>query len=82
MSIANLPRVALPASRERLMWAKIMELVDHVNDLEAKLLSAEEQMEAEDIKEADAALKRDKFVSIDEVEKNLEDKLNNFDNSQ
>lgn len=78
--IENLPEIALPVNRERLMYAKILELVDHINDLEKKLLSAEERMEADDIKEADKALKRDKFVSIDEVEKNLEEKINNLEN--
>ena len=67
---------------ESAVIAKINELVAHINDLEEKFAAAEEQMEVEDIKEADAALKRDKFISIDEVEKKLEDKLNNFDNPQ
>ena len=62
--IEKLPEVALPASRERLMWTKINEIVQHINDLEEKLLSAEERMEAEDIKEANKALKRGKFVNF------------------
>ena len=54
-----------------IMWAKMQELVDHINDLEKKLLAGEERMGAEDIKEADAAPKRNKFVSIDDIEREL-----------
>jgi hypothetical protein len=68
------------STNKHAMRDKINELVDHINTLEEKLLSAEERMEAEDIKEANAALKRDKFVSIDEIEKNLEEKLDNPEN--
>ncbi len=46
---------------------KVCELVDHINALEEKLLSAEERMEAEDIKEANKVLKRDKFVDLPET---------------
>ncbi len=56
---------------ESAVISKINELVNHINDLEEKLLSAEEQMEAEDIKEADAALKKGKFTSIDDVKRDL-----------
>ena len=51
---------------ESVVMAKINELVDHVNDLEEKLLSAEERMEAEDIKKANKALKRGKFINLPE----------------
>ena len=56
---------------ESAVISKINELVNHINDLEEKLLSAEEQMETEDIKEADAALKKGKFISIDKVKRDL-----------
>lgn len=51
----------------RVMWIKMQELINHVNNLEEKLLSAEERMEAEDIKKADEALKRNNFVDLPET---------------
>ncbi len=96
MSIADLPSILTATDNKSgvyeftidgqdsvkigIMWVKIQELVNHINDLEEKLLSAEERMEAEDIKEANKALKRDKFVSIDEIDNKSENKLNNSAN--
>ena len=70
----NYSVIEMPATTEQtieLLKSKLNEAICHINDLEQKLLSAEERMEAEDIKEADAALKRNKFVSMED----LEDKL-------
>ena len=80
MSIANLPTVLTATDNKGgvvefviagtddakigIMWIKMQELIYHINDLEEKLLSAEERMEAEDLKEANAALKRDKFIEF------------------
>ena len=87
MSIADLPLVVTATDNEGgvyeitldddnpikvgVIWAKMQELINHINNLEKKLLAGEERMEAEDIKEADAALKRNKFVSIDDIEREL-----------
>ena len=87
MSIADLPKVLQAPDNQGgvyeilldddgplkigIMWCKMQELINHVNDLEQKLLSAEERMEAEDIKEANAALKKGKFISIDKVKRDL-----------
>lgn len=49
--------------------AKINELVDHINDLENKLLSAEERL---DIKEANEALKRGKFSNFADLKETFE----------
>ncbi len=51
--------------------AKINELVAHINILEQKLLSAEEREEAEDIRLAVEAIKRNKFIDFKEVEEEL-----------
>ena len=54
--------------------AKINELIMHLNTVERLLLSEGEREaleETEDIKEADAALKRGKFISIDKVKRDL-----------
>ncbi len=84
MSIADLPNILTATDNEggvfefvvdeydsvkiRVMWVKMQELVNHINDLEEKLLSAEERIETEDIEEANKALKRGKFGIFDEVE--------------
>lgn len=54
-----------------LVVCKLNEVIQHINDLEEKLLSAEERMEADDIKEANKALKRDEFVSIADLQKEI-----------
>ena len=54
--------------------AKINELIMHLNTVERLLLSEGEREaleETEDIRLADAALKRGKFTSIDDVKRDL-----------
>lgn len=90
MSIADLPNVVIATDNNGgtygfvideyspikvgVMWVKMQELINHINDLEQKLLSAEELLEAEDIKKADEALKRDKFVDIADLQEKINGK--------
>ena len=63
-SIQHWERITYLVLENRL---KINEILQHINDLEQKLLSAEELLEAEDIKATDEALKKGKFVNFKDL---------------